>query len=184
MVAGGGDVASTTFTSKSWKLGFDDEFTGFDLDQTKWNYRPLGIQSGDSGRSKSESSADAVDVENGALRLSTLENPASPSSHLNGHVGTENTYSFTYGVSAARIKFQKPSGMHGSFWMQSPIFGSVANPIAVTTTAPSVAPIIGITSSSATTRASATAYSPRPTMNRKISDDSPAQNPTMKAPET
>ena len=92
-----------------------------------------GIQSGDSGRSKSESSTEAVDVENGALKLSTLENPASPGSYLNGHVGTENTYSFTYGVSAARIKFQKPSGMHGSFWMQSPIFGSVPvmNPFAI-----------------------------------------------------
>jgi beta-glucanase (GH16 family) len=125
VVAGDGAVASSPFTSKGWKLGFDDEFTGFDLDQTKWNYRQLGIQSGDSGRSKSESSADAVAVENGALKLSTLQNPASPGSYLNGHVGTENTYSFTYGVSAARIKFQKPSGMHGSFWMQSPIFGSV-----------------------------------------------------------
>ena len=125
VVAGDGDVASSTFTAKGWKLGFDDEFTGFDLDQTKWHYRQLGIESGDSGRSKSQSSADAVSVENGALHLSTLANPASPGSYLNGHVGTEDTYSFTYGVSAARIKFQKPSGMHGSFWMQSPIFGSV-----------------------------------------------------------
>ncbi len=28
-------------------------------------------------------------------------------------------------LAAARIKFQKPRGMHGSFWLQSPIFGSV-----------------------------------------------------------
>ena len=51
-------------------------------------------------------------------------------------------------------------------------------------TAPMVAPIIGITSSSATTKASATAYSPRPTMNRKISDEMPAHMATMNAPET
>ena len=28
--------------SKSWKLGFDDEFTGDALDQAKWSYRQLG----------------------------------------------------------------------------------------------------------------------------------------------
>ena len=54
-----------------------------------------------------------------------LENPARPGFYLNGHVSTEATYSFTYGVAAARVKFQKPRGMHGSFWLQSPTFGSV-----------------------------------------------------------
>ena len=62
--------------------------------------------------------------------------------------------------------------------------GSVAKPISVTITAPSVAPIIGITSSSATTAASATAYSLRPTTNRKIIEEMPAAIATTKAPET
>ena len=57
-----------------------------------------------------------------------------------------------------------------------PIFTSVAKPIALTITAPRVAPIIGITSRSATTTASATAYSPSPTTNRKISDVMPAHS--------
>ena len=65
-----------------------------------------------------------------------------------------------------------------------PIFGSSAKAIAVTITAPIVAPIIGITSSSATTKASATAYCPRPTTNRKTSDEMPAHIATMNAPET
>ena len=51
-------------------------------------------------------------------------------------------------------------------------------------TAPMVAPIIGMTSSSATTNASATAYSPRPTMNRNTSDEMPAHMATTKAPDT
>ena len=77
------------------------------------------------GRAKAESSVDAVRVENGALKLAVLENPARPGYLLNGHVSTEATYSFTYGVAAARVKFQKPRGMHGSFWLQSPTFGAV-----------------------------------------------------------
>ena len=60
----------------------------------------------------------------------------------------------------------------------------MANAIAVTITAPMVAPIIGITSSSATTNASATAYSPSPATNRKISDEMPAHMATTNAPET
>ena len=65
-----------------------------------------------------------------------------------------------------------------------PVCTSVAKPIATTTTAPRVAPIIGITPSSATTVARATAYSPRPTAKRKTSEESPATTATTKAPET
>ena len=61
---------------------------------------------------------------------------------------------------------------------------SVAKPIAHTITAPIVAPIIGITSSRATTSASATAYLPSPTTNRKTSELTPAHSATTNAPET
>jgi beta-glucanase (GH16 family) len=37
---------------------------------------------------------------------------------LNGHIGTDNGFSFRYGVAAARIKFPQLRGQHGSFWMQ------------------------------------------------------------------
>ena len=37
---------------------------------------------------------------------------------LNGHIGTDNAFSFKYGVAAARIKFPRLRGQHGSFWMQ------------------------------------------------------------------
>jgi beta-glucanase (GH16 family) len=37
---------------------------------------------------------------------------------LNGHVGTDKSFSFRYGVAAARIKYPRLRGQHGSFWMQ------------------------------------------------------------------
>ena len=37
---------------------------------------------------------------------------------LNGHIGTDKAFSFRYGVAAARIKFPRLRGQHGSFWMQ------------------------------------------------------------------
>ena len=118
-------VHSAPIHPDSWKVAFEDQFDGTALDTAKWNYRVLGLLSESSGRSKSESSADAVRVENGALKLGVLENPARPGYYLNGHISTEQTYSFTYGVAAARVKFQKPRGMHGAFWMQAPTFGAV-----------------------------------------------------------
>jgi beta-glucanase (GH16 family) len=71
----------------------------------------------------------------GAARLSAQRDPAyaadscswkNPSTgasgtesyYLNSHVGTQGTYSFRYGVAAARVKFQEPQGMHGAFWLQ------------------------------------------------------------------
>ena len=93
------------------------------LDTTKWSYRQLGLLN--PGRTKAESSADAVRVENGALKLGMLENPARPGYYLNGHISTEQSFTFTYGVAAARVKFQKPRGMHGAFWLQAPSFGAV-----------------------------------------------------------
>jgi beta-glucanase (GH16 family) len=119
------DMHSDPIHPDSWKVAFDDQFGGTVLDPTKWNYRLLGLLSDSSGRTKSESSADAVHVENGALKLGMLENPVRPGYYLNGHISTEQTYSFTYGVAAARVKFQKPRGMHGAFWMQAPTFGAV-----------------------------------------------------------
>ena len=65
-----------------------------------------------------------------------------------------------------------------------PLLTSVANAIAHTTTAPRVAPIIGITSRTATTKASATAYSLTSVNYRKISEEKPAQRATTNAPDT
>jgi beta-glucanase (GH16 family) len=123
-------VASTDRTVHSapvhpdaWKVAFEDQFDGYSLDTTKWSYRQLGLLN--PGRTKAESSADAVRVENGALKLGMLENPARPGYYLNGHISTEQSFTFTYGVAAARVKFQKPRGMHGAFWLQAPSFGAV-----------------------------------------------------------
>jgi hypothetical protein len=42
-----------------------------------------------------------------------------PHHYLNGHVGTQGRFSFRYGVAAARVRFQRPTGMHASFWLQA-----------------------------------------------------------------
>ncbi len=64
------------------------------------------------------------------LQLSVLDDPdrdlCQPNGNrkrfpmrLNGHVGTEGTYAFTYGFAAARIRTQSARGQHAAFWMQA-----------------------------------------------------------------
>jgi beta-glucanase (GH16 family) len=112
--------ATTSGTvSDPWRVSFSDEFSGRSLGR-KWTYRQLGLESKASGRRVSASSKAAVQVRDGALRLQVKENPERAGHYLNGHVSTESTYLFRYGVAAARIKFQRPRGAHGAFWSQSP----------------------------------------------------------------
>ena len=37
---------------------------------------------------------------------------------LNGHISTAGRQDLTYGVVAARVRFQEPPGQHGAFWLQ------------------------------------------------------------------
>ena len=124
-----------------WNRTFSDEFTGSLLDLTKWSYRQVGLYSAGSNRACSASSPDAVKVKDGRVLLyvkadrerdlagpcveqnklgETLENTHW---YKNGHISTEHALngSFRYGVAAARVKFDRQVGAHGSFWMQSTV---------------------------------------------------------------
>lgn len=99
---------------------FVDEFD--ELDGAAWGTRDQGYAG---VRLCSRASEEAAEVEDGALRLSVLDDPKRGACRvkgkkyayrLNGHVGS--AYSFRYGHAAARIKFQEQRGQHGSFWLQ------------------------------------------------------------------
>ena len=121
-------------TSLPGEADFTDEFTGSTLDATRWATREQGYQPA-SKRTCSRSSEDATRVAGGVARLSVLPDPPDPLDifddrparcsydghryawRTNGHIGTEDRYSFTYGYAAARIKFQPRRGQHGAFWL-------------------------------------------------------------------
>ena len=133
-VSGGGSPASV---AGSWGVGLTDEFAGDELDTTVWGsrgeeYNPDGL------RACSKGSPDAVDVSGGVLNLRTMVDPARSGEtceatsadgealgdyayRLNGHIA--NAQLVQYGVTAARIKFQREKGQHGSFWLQATTFG-------------------------------------------------------------
>ncbi|WP_165372379.1 glycoside hydrolase family 16 protein [Nocardioides iriomotensis] len=131
---GAPEAASPAQASNRWRLDFDDEFT-YGVDSATWLTRG-DVHAPDSSRTCARADSSMVSASgDGAARLSAQRDPAyapdscswkNPSTgasgtesyYLNSHVGTQGTYSFRYGVAAARVKFQQPQGMHGAFWLQ------------------------------------------------------------------
>jgi beta-glucanase (GH16 family) len=117
-----------------WTLLFQDQFSGGSLDHSVWKTRGDFYDKA-SKRKCSKASPKMAKVGGGALTLKVKKDPArrgdlckwrSPGGkkkkfnyYLNGHVGTVDSFSFRYGVAAARVKFQRPQGMHGSAWMNT-----------------------------------------------------------------
>ncbi len=108
------------------KLLFADDFAG-PLDTTVWNHqeRPRNEAT---GRSCAETSPFAVASTGRTLRLGVRLDPASKgtpcaypdgvSSYLlNSQVATEESFSFTYGYVAARMRLHRSQGMHSAFWL-------------------------------------------------------------------
>jgi beta-glucanase (GH16 family) len=120
--------------SAAWGApGFVDTFDGVTLGPA-WEHR-IQFYNPWGGRSCSKGDPSAVAVGGGTLQLSVLADPARAGEtcatydpagrprgdyrwRLNGHVSTQRTFDFRYGVAAARMRFQRKQGQHASFWLQ------------------------------------------------------------------
>ncbi len=133
VVVGEGDdaVGASVDTADAPEASFTDDFDEDPVDEADgpWVTRDQGYIG---VRTCSRASADAAEVADGVLRLSVLEDPDRRGDEcqlpgrrkkfpyrLNGHVGTEASYAFTYGFAAARIRTQAARGQHSAFWMQA-----------------------------------------------------------------
>ncbi len=129
-------LVSRSVTTDRWLTPtFSDEFSGTTLSKD-WMHRGRTYEP-QSSRACSRGGTRAVQVGGGTVRLSVMRDPSRKSLcpavkkgevaghyayRLNGHIGTDDSFSFTYGFAAARIKFPRLRGQPGSFWM-TPIGG-------------------------------------------------------------
>jgi beta-glucanase (GH16 family) len=124
-------VSRTVRTGRWLTPTWTDEFYGESLSK-KWTHRGQTYEP-QSMRNCSRGSAQAVKVGAGVVRLSVLRDPGRDTLcpalkkgviagyyayRLNGHISTDESFSFRYGFAAARVKFPRLRGQHGSFWMQ------------------------------------------------------------------
>ena len=129
--------ASTPVSTDSWgtDLDFRDEFGGSKLDLTRWQHRQPSYQpagqahlrqgrpQGRQGRRRHRSAERegrqgaqlTVQAEEARQPEQDLRQVQVPAERPHRH---PDTHSITYGVVAARIKFQPLQGQHASLWMQ------------------------------------------------------------------
>jgi hypothetical protein len=130
------EVSSNPVRSTAWGApAFQDTFDGDQLGPA-WQHR-IQFYNPWGGRACSKGDPSAVAVGGGTVRLSVLADPdrateacqptdsdGTPTStesfpwRLNGHISTQNSFDFHYGVAAARMRFQRAQGQHGAFWLQ------------------------------------------------------------------
>lgn len=111
--------------TKLGQLTWSDEFSGSNLDRTRWSYRASGP------RHDGILTPDAVSVGKGVLTIKTYTE-ADPSTglpqHYSGMIGSQRVGSVgfeqTYGYFKARVKFNSSPGQWSAFWLQSPTLGS------------------------------------------------------------
>jgi beta-glucanase (GH16 family) len=118
-------------TSRWLTPTFSDEFSGSALSPA-WTHRGQSYEPA-SLRVCSKGDPSAVRVGGGQVRVSVIKDRTRKTKckarangkvigkfayRNNGHIGTEHAASIRYGFAAARVKFQKQRGQHGSFWMQ------------------------------------------------------------------
>ena len=106
-------MAPKKYTPKSlgYRLFWEDQFNGNQLDPKKWAVRGVGP------RALGFVSAQAVKVENGFLKLSAIKKG---DSILIGAVGTQGRLMTKYGYFECRAQLQRSPGVWGAFWIQSP----------------------------------------------------------------
>jgi beta-glucanase (GH16 family) len=100
-----------------YKLVWQEEFNGTQLDDKKWKAM-------DEPRKGGFSTPKAVKVANGLLTLTTFTDAGK---HYTGFITGRGKYEAAYGYFEARIRFFTSPGEWGAFWVTSPTIGKPLN---------------------------------------------------------
>ena len=103
------EVLPTPPEGKTWKLVWNDEFDGTELDENKWIYRQEG-QRRDGWWSRKAVRLD----EKGHLIMSTLKEG---DKYLDGCIATQGKFEHAFGYYVARMQLQKQPGHWSAFWL-------------------------------------------------------------------
>lgn len=103
--------------AKKWKLVWEDDFDGNEIDSTKWSRIPKG----ESDWNKHMSTVDEVfRLENGSLYLRGINNPDTtkdPRPFITGGIWSKNKFAFQYGRIEIRAKLGSAQGAWPAMWM-------------------------------------------------------------------
>ncbi len=108
-----GPMSAQRYTPQEmgYRLVWQDEFDGTQLDSTKWRVRGIGP------RAIAFVSEKAVKVADGCVKLYAMKQG---DSLLGSAIGTQNLFMVKYGFFECRAQVQKSPGVWAAFWIQSP----------------------------------------------------------------
>lgn len=106
-----------------WRLVWQDEFNGNNLDLSKWNYQ-LGtgtdVNLTDWGNNEKEYyKNENVTVKNGELVITAKRENYNGKPYTSGRINTKNKFAVTYGKIEAAITMPEGKGLWPAFWMLS-----------------------------------------------------------------
>lgn len=106
---------------ENYKLVWNDEFDGTEVDLSKWNYRAEG-----NTRKYGIVSRKTIELDgNGNVALKVLKDD--DGKYYIGQLGTQGIYETTFGYFECRAKMNKEFGPHVAFWLQSPEVGNTSD---------------------------------------------------------
>lgn len=100
-----------------YHLAFDEDFSGSDITDTSFRYAWTGY-------SGTDNTADAVTIDGGNMTITAYTTgTGGGAEHWGGCVSTNDTYTYNYGYTEARVKFNNSQGCTMSYWLESdPMF--------------------------------------------------------------
>jgi len=110
------DITIPDHIRKDYKLVWNDEFDGDQLDTTKWDYRATGSKRGYGIVTEDNCYLDG----DGHLVIKVTKKIGD---YMIGQVGTQKKYLTTFGYFECRAKMNYELGPHMAFWLQSSSMG-------------------------------------------------------------
>jgi beta-glucanase (GH16 family) len=131
----GYQIVSDKARSANWPMTFADDF---DRDNVDTNFQSVGPNGHGGKRTCSLVEGDQTAATGAAISLHVDVDPAGvpdgcdlSTGTVDASISTGGTQSFTYGVFAARIKYQDAPGQHGAFWLLPAQGGRPGDPATV-----------------------------------------------------
>lgn len=107
----------TGVQAQNWKLVWEEEFEGTEVDQSSWNFEVKGGGFGNRELQFCTDRPENIKTENGKLIITAIKEEYKNHGYTSARINSRNKHDFTYGKIEARVKLPQGAGVWPAFWM-------------------------------------------------------------------